>query len=551
LRAPLRHRDFRYLAASLATSQIGEWLASIALVVFVLAETGSAVWVAVAGTLRLLPYVVLGPIGGAIADRLPRLRVMVASDLARVVSSGALAWVVASTGSALGAVLLSAVTAALSVAYAPCVAASVPRIVREDELAAANAITTSIGNAAIALGPAFGAVMLVLGSPVWAFAANAATFLVSALLVVRVQADLGPDRQVRATPAIRAGLLPDLRDGFAALRGSPDVLILLGSWVAVSFLYGLEWVLLALVATERLGIGENGLALLFSSFGVGALLAIRLASRTADRARQGVALAVCTMVPGLALAGLAFTTSPAVAAVLAAVDGAASLVLDVLVITSLQRLLGNELMGRAYGASDALVVGALLIGTVAGAPLVEVLGLETALVVGGAVAVVAGLALLVRARSLDRRAAERARLLADHVALLAPLDLFAGASRATLEGLVSRSITEPLEPGADAVREGDEPDDLFVVVEGTLVVTVDGEGIVNTRGPGDAFGEIGLLRRVPRTATVTATSPCILLRIPGEDFLELVSEGVGGPVGPVGTLRGRVPRPGPEPPATE
>ena len=150
LRAPLRHRDFRYLAGGLATSQVGEWLASLALIVFVLEETGSAGWVAAAGTARLLPYVALGPIGGTIADRLPRLKVMIASDLARVLSSGALAWVVASTGSALAAIVLSTLTACFSVAHAPCVVAAMPRIVREDELAAANAITTTITNAAIA-----------------------------------------------------------------------------------------------------------------------------------------------------------------------------------------------------------------------------------------------------------------------------------------------------------------------------------------------------------------------------------------------------------------
>jgi predicted MFS family arabinose efflux permease len=334
LRAPLRHRDFRYLAAGLATSQVGEWLASLSLIVFVLAETGSAGWVAAAGTARLLPYVVLGPIGGMVADRLPRLKVMIASDLARVVSAGALAWVVASTGSALAAIVLSTVTACFSVAYAPAVVAAVPRIVREDELAAPNAINTSITNAAIALGPAFGGLLLVLGSPAWAFAANAATFLASALLVAQVRADLGPDRETAKDAVSDRGMLNDVRDGFAAVASSRDSLSLIGAWTAVSFLYGLELVLLALVATERLGIGENGLALLYSAFGVGSIVAIRLASRTADRGRQGRALAVSTMIPGLALAGLAFTTSPAVGVVLVAIDGAAALVLDVLVVRS-------------------------------------------------------------------------------------------------------------------------------------------------------------------------------------------------------------------------
>ena len=285
--------------------------------------------------------------------------------------------------------------------------------------------------------------------------------------------------------------------------------------------------LLALVSTDRLGIGENGLALLYTAFGIGSIAAIRLASRTADRGRQGRALALATMIPGLALAGLAFTTSPVVGAALAAIDGAAALVLDVLVVTSLQRLLGNELMGRAWAASDALVVGALLLGTVAGAPLAEAIGLRGALIAGGSVAVAAGIVLLARAGSVDRRAAQRVAELADRVALLAPLDLFAGASRATLEALASRSSTEPLASGSDALREGDEPDDLFVVVSGTLVVTVAGEGVVNTKGPGEAFGEIGLLRRIPRTATVH-----------GDQFLHPVADpGRGLPA--VGERRGR------------
>ena len=546
LRAPLRHRDFRYLAGGLATSQVGEWLASLALIVFVLEETGSAGWVAAAGTARLIPYVALGPIGGTIADRLPRLQVMIASDLARVLSSGALAWVVASTGSALAAIVLSTLTACFSVAHAPCVVAAMPRIVREDELAAANAITTTITNAAIAIGPALGGLLLVLGSPAWAFTANAVTFLASALIVARIRSDLGPDRDRREGVIRGRDLITDMRDGFAALASSRDAVSLIGAWTAVSFLYGLELVLLALVSTDRLGIGENGLALLYTAFGIGSIVAIRLASRTADRGRQGRALAVATMIPGLALAGLAFTTSPIVGAALAAIDGAAALVLDVLVVTSLQRLLGNELMGRAWAASDALVVGALLLGTVVGAPLVEAVGLRGALLLGGGVVVAAGLVLVARAGSVDRLTAQRAAEFADRVALLAPLDLFAGASRATLEALASRSSTEPLASGSDAVREGEEPDDLFVVVSGTLVVTIAGEGVVNTKGPGEAFGEIGLLRRIPRTATVTATSLCTLLRIPGEDFLRLASEGVGGPVAPVGVVPGWLSRSGAE-----
>ena len=78
---PLRIRDVRLLIAGLGLSQIGDWLYNVALIVFVLERTGSAAWVAAAGIIRLLPYVVFGPIGGWIADRCPRRATMVASDL--------------------------------------------------------------------------------------------------------------------------------------------------------------------------------------------------------------------------------------------------------------------------------------------------------------------------------------------------------------------------------------------------------------------------------------------------------------------------------------
>ena len=359
---------------------------------------------------------------------------MIVSDLARAVVMGALTWVVLDSESATPAVALTVVSTALSVAYSPCVNASVPRIVTEDELAAANSIVTTITNVSIAIGPAIGGVMLVLGSPAWAFALNGVTFLVSALIVSRIRGDLGPDPGPMPDEARAPGFFAHAAEGFSTITSSPDVLALVAAWTATALLYGLEVVLLALVATERLGTGANGLALLYAAFGIGSLLAVFLANRAANHARQGVILAVATMIPGLALAGFALTHSPAVGFLLAAVDGASSLVLDVLIVTSLQRLLGNERLGRAYGATDTLVVGGLLVGTLLAPWLVSGTSLEVALAVSGGVVVVAGLLLLVRARSIDRRAAARAGLLAERVAQLAGLDLFAGASRAYARG---------------------------------------------------------------------------------------------------------------------
>ena len=140
----------------------------------------------------------------------------------------------------------------------------------------------------------------------------------------------------------------------------------------------------------------------------------------------------------------------------------------------------------------------------------------------------AGLALLVQARAIDRSIEAHAEPLRDRVASLRRLAIFRGASRATLEHVAEVMREEQVDAEIVVVRQGDVPDDLFVVVAGTLRVSAssaDGEQDVAELGPGQYFGEIGLLRQVPRVATVRATTPCRLYRIPGQEFLEILSQG--------------------------
>ncbi|MEO8293820.1 MAG: MFS transporter [Actinomycetota bacterium] len=523
MRAPFRHRDFRLLTAGLAISQTGDWLYNVALLVLVLRATGSASWVAAAGIVRLLPYVVLGPLGGFMADRYPRKQVMIVSDVLRAGVMVSLAVVDLTSGSAAIAIALTGLSSVFGVAYNPAEAASLHLIVHEDELAAANSVTGTVTNVCIALGPAVGGVLLLLGSSSTAFFANAVTFLGSALAVGLIATDLGPVHGERHAKA--AGMWSRIREGVRALGASPDVLVLVGAWCANGFLYGGEIVLWALLAAGRLGIGANGLSFLYAAFGVGGILAAAVAHRAADRTRQGVTLGVATIVTGLSFACFAFTRSPEAGYVLVALDGAASIVLDVLILTSLQRMLGNEVMGRAVGAVDSLVVGAMLLGSIAAPFLVHLVGVPGAvLTVAGAV-VVAGLFVLRRAHTIDRRAAATVEELAPRVGLLYALDIFTGASRAALEALAAELRPLHVPAGEVVLREGQAPDDLYVVASGRLLVATDRDGRVGELVDRDYFGEIGLLHHVPRTATVTALTDCDLWRMPGDTFLRLVNEG--------------------------
>ena len=530
--APFRHHDLRFLAAGLAVSQTGDWLYNVALLVFVLDKTGSPAWVAAAGIVRLLPYVVLGSIGGVVADRYPRKRVMIYSDIIRALIMVGMTWVAAATDSALALIVLAGAATSFAVAYAPSVSAAVPNLVDEDELSAVNSVFSTIQNVCIFIGPALGGLLLIWG-PAAAFGVNAVTFCLSALAVWQIKTDLGPsdaprpsevEAEAEAEAEQRPTFVEHLREGFQAIMTSKDALVLVGAWTADAFLYGMYVVFRTLIAPELLGAGSSGIALLYAGSGIGGIGAAVLANRAANRPRQGVIIALATALGGVILITYSITRVPLEGYALAAVDGATSIVLDVLILTSLQRMLGNNLMGRAFGIIDSMVVGGMVAGSLAAPVLVHYAHLKGALVIGGSMILAVGLLLLQRARGIDRAAADRARRLAPRVDLLVGLNIFEGASRVTLEALAAELTEEHVDADTVVIREGDEPDDLFVTVSGHLVVTAEGRGVVGELDAGDYFGEIGLLKRIPRTATVTAATPCHLFRIDGEEFLRLVNE---------------------------
>jgi MFS family permease len=273
----------------------------------------------------------------------------------------------------------------------------------------------------------------------------------------------------------------------------------------------------------------DGVAFLYAAIGVGGLAAAGLARRLADRSEAGVVLSLAAVLCGVPMATLAVLTLPSAALVVLLIEGAAMIVVDVMVATSLQRVLGAEVLGRAFGALDSLIVAGMLFGMLVAPIVVSTLGLTTALVVGGALMVVAGVAVWSQRRAIDSSIVAYSGPLRDRVAVLRRLSIFRGASRATLEHLAEALTEEDIDTGVSVIRQGDEPDDLFVVVRGELEVTVatrDGpDRRVGDLGSGDYFGEVGLLQKIPRTATVRTVIPCRLYRVPGQEFLDIVSQG--------------------------
>src|SRR5436190_14647573 len=186
-RAALGRRDLRLLFGGLLISATGNWAYSVALLAYVFDKTHSLTWVAGAGLARFIPSLLLGAYAGVVAERFERVRVMVSSDLLCVAFQALLAVVAFADGPPGVVVALAALTAIANLPYNPAVAAMIPQIAHEDELAAANALNGTIENLTVITGPAIGAVLLTLGESGTVFAINAASFALSAVLVARIR----------------------------------------------------------------------------------------------------------------------------------------------------------------------------------------------------------------------------------------------------------------------------------------------------------------------------------------------------------------------------
>jgi predicted MFS family arabinose efflux permease len=391
LRAALRLRDARLLLTGLAASEAGDWLYNLALLALVYDRTGSSTWLGVATAARMLPLVALGPLGGVLADRCDRRRLMIGSDLLRCACMAALAVVAVSGAPIVLAPALAALTTAAGAAYPSCVVALVPRLVADDDLPAVNAARVSITHLCVIAGPVLGAALLLLGSAFAAFAVNGATFLAGAAVVAALPREAL--RRPVAAPGPRAGLRDELLGGWQALRAYPDACALVCAEVAASAVYGALTVLLVLVS-DRLGLGTAGYGYLLAAIGAGGVLAAGVADHAAGSERPRFVLALGVLAIGAPLPVVAVAGWLPGVVVLVAIVGAASLVTEVVADTALQRSLDPAVFARAYG----LVLPAALAGIAAGAllapPCVSLFGLDGALVLTGTLAAACGGAML-------------------------------------------------------------------------------------------------------------------------------------------------------------
>lgn len=525
LTASLRHRDFRLLMGAFVTSTVGSWAYNVALTVWVFQETQSAAWVGAATIGRFLPALLFSAYGGVLAERFERFRLMATLDVLAAAVMVVLAIETALHAPVVLVIVTAAVASMIGMVYEPAVAASTPQLVGERDLGSANALRNTIDNAVVIAGPGLGAVLLLLGPPPIAMAVNALSFLVSGLLVTRIRAR---SRPVDVTEGGELGAFRQMLVGAKAITSSATAAVLVGYSVAATFVFGVDTVLLVVLSRDVLGTGAEGYGYLLAGLGTGGVLAAGVIGRLERLPRLGFVILAGMAVYCLPTLLFLFVSSPAVAFVIEAVRGAGTLVVDVLAITALQRSLPSEVLGRVFGAFNAFALTALLVGALVTPAALYTFGLQPTLWLAGAALPALCLLGWPALRRMDAQAAERRALLRPRVELLTQCDLFASVSEGALDQLAGAAQDVRVAAGEAVITEGEPADAFFVVVSGAMSVTATADRpepvALRELGPGDYFGEIGLIEGIPRTATVTAIEPSQVLRIAGHEFIAALTQ---------------------------
>ncbi len=531
-RSVLAIRDVRLLFSGLAISATGSWAYNAALLALVYTRTHSLAWVGAAGLVRFLPSLLLSPYSGVVVERSDRFRLLLATNSLCLVWQCLLGVVALVHGPMVLVLALAALSSSTGIFEMPAVGATVPAVVPESELVAANALQSTIDNLVVIIGPAIGALLLAVSSPPVVFFVNAATFGAAALLVTRIGFR---GTKVDVTAGGTAGVLAQMLVGVRAILGARSARALVAMCALVSFIYGTDTVLFIGVSAHKLGTGAKGFGYLLAGLGVGGVLMAGAVNRLAARPR--LAWVIFAGVAGYTLptALMVVIRSPELAFLVEVVRGASTLVVDVIAITALQRAVPKDQLGRVMGGFWALIIGAIALGTVITPAITTNFGLDAGLWTMALAPSLVAVAALPAMRRVDLETASASALLAPRVALLEQLGIFSAASRTLLERLAAEAQERAFEPDAQIITQGQRADYLYVLIDGAVEVSSSGESggpakPIRTMSAPDYFGEIGILRNVPRTANVVAGAEgCRCAMIDGQQLLEAL--GAASPSG--------------------
>jgi MFS family permease len=512
-RAIFTNPSLRRIEIAWAANTIGAWAYAIALAVYAY-DVGGAAAVGLVGVIRVIPAVVAAPFAGVLGDRYPRHRVMWGVSLVRtgVMAIAAISlfanappWVVYTLAGA------ASLTANM---VRPIFSALLPQLAKTpEELTAANLVLATIESAGVFLGPALGGVLLAATNPQTVFAATAVAYLVATVALFGIETG-----ETAAAKVSEYGFMRDFFAGFGAILGNSHLRLIIGLYGSQTLIAGALNVLIVVAALEMLDIGESGVGFLNSAVGIGGLLGAVVAFALVGRQRLASDFALGLVLWGIPIALIGVFPNAAVAIVLLAIVGMGNTVVDVAALTLLQRTVPDEVLTRVFGVVQSVFVGTIGLGAIVAPILIDTIGIRWALVVTGSFLPVVALLRWGRIRALDAEALAPTK----QIELLRAMPLFQPLPATAIDQLASSLIPVHAEAGTQVIKEGESGDRFYVISSGEVDVSTDGKHVA-VLGPGDHFGEIALLRDVPRTATVTAKGDVDLYALERDEFLSAVT----------------------------
>ena len=515
------------LIAGEFVSAIGDWLYLVAMLIVVYADTRDPLALGLVGAARIAPFLIFAVPAGIVADRFDRRRILLTTSLLRGALQVLLAILVLVNAPTLSIVAIAIVAACVSSFSGPAIGAYLPSLVGDEaDLGPANSVWATLDNLAYFIGPAVAGVLIAAGGLVLAFILNAASFAFIAVIL----ATLPSRRKLAGEPEVPRSL--DGADGMnrqdigwrTIVRRMPGIIVL---DAATSFVGGGLGVLTVVIAVESLGAGEAATGYLNAAPGIGGIVAGIVAGWVVLR-RLDVGVIGGSVIAGAGLSVLAWAhdLAPALAAIGVAVG--ALLLLDVIAATILQRMVPDAERGRAMGVLQVSSSVTAIAGAFTAPLLADVYGVGAALLTIGVAAALVGLASVALLRpsgvlassGIDGRRLELLRS-----------SVFGGLLPARLEAAARELVPVEVRAGQSVIEQGAAADRFYFIDRGRFRVAQRSPGgelvELRTMGPGEVFGEIGLLTSAPRTASVTAESDGRLFWLDREGFLGLVNAGPG------------------------
>jgi MFS family permease len=352
-----RARDFRLLFFAAVGSGLGTRLAVMALMVDIWDRTHSGKWIAALLVTDFVPMILIGLLLGSFLDRYSRRRLMIASDLLRLAVFCALPFAT----SAVMVVALAGVVGFATGFFRPAVYAGMPNLVADEDLGQANGLFQAAENLTWMLGPLLGGVLLSFSGPDAAYWFNAATFLLSALLVFRIS-----ERMLQSEKALSEGHWRDVTSGVRLAAHSRALLTVLVGWSLTTLAVGQSDVAEVELALEALEGGSFGLGVLLAASGFGLILGSLAADRVVVRFGTAVAYGASIAAMALGLGAVAISPNVWIASAFVIATGIGNGVAVVANSLLVQRGTPDAMRGRAFTLAMSVTYSALFVGMIVG-----------------------------------------------------------------------------------------------------------------------------------------------------------------------------------------